>query len=144
LHDLLSPLMIWAQDHSVLLLKTSFSGFLTRLQKQKDPDDEDGRTAEASLPAKLPDEGEKSSAAHDCGSQSYQVKQPVDQRTSAVDSLNSQRAAEDECAASTSAAGGTHPIPQPASQPQSDGAQAGMHTHCSTLTSRACDSKSKG
>lgn len=36
LHDLLSPLMTWAQDHSVLLLKASFSGFLTRLQNKSE------------------------------------------------------------------------------------------------------------
>lgn len=41
LHDLLSPLMTWAQDHSVLLLKASFSGFLTRLKRKAEPQDDE-------------------------------------------------------------------------------------------------------
>jgi hypothetical protein len=130
LHDLLSPLMTWAQDHSVLLLKTSFSGFLTRLQHMEDPEKRLDEKDKASQPAHLPGEGEGSSAAYDDRSGSRRLNQPTLRSPSPVRSLNSQHAAKDEAAASTSADGVTQQTHQPESQPQGESVPAGMRKLC--------------
>jgi hypothetical protein len=132
LHDLLGPLMTWAQDHSVLLLKASFSGFLTRLQRKHDPEKyADDEVEVESLPAEPPGECAKSSTAYDDGSPSYQLKRLTFRSPSPVRSLNSQHAAKDE-SATTSIAGGTERTTHPVAQTQPDDVRQGvhMHSHC--------------
>ena len=70
LHDLLSPLMTWAQDHSVLLLKASFSGFLTRLQRKSEVDRTDDDVAAIQI-----EEPPCDTAETDEGSLQHQMKQ---------------------------------------------------------------------
>lgn len=123
LHDLLSPLMTWAQDHSVLLLKASFSGFLTRLQNKHEPQNSsDGAATQVGEP---PFE----SSANDDSSPHQQLKQLPVQTSTQV--LNAQHAAEGETNVDSGSASGSGnpPAAQSFAQAQSGNEQQGVHLH---------------